>query len=136
MPPGIISLYTVYDDKLNVMIDNYSHMQSLTTMDHFMLNTPFDFVKEPAEIFKALLESKEQATAIGIKSEMLGKGMFVTGVEDILVGDGHLVLVIGRAAGQAGIGREIGELFGIGPGDQLFHLEHDLGADAVAGQQE
>lgn len=89
MPPGSIALYTVYDDKLNFMIDSYSHMQSLTTMDHFMLNTPFDFVKEPAEIFKALLESKEQATAIGIKSEMLGKGMFVTGVKDILIGDGH-----------------------------------------------
>ena len=54
-----------------------------------MLNTPFDFIKEPHEIFKALLESKERGTAIGIKSFVLGKGMFITGVEDILIGDGH-----------------------------------------------
>lgn len=58
-------------------------------MDYFMLNTPFDFIKDPAEIFKALLESKDNGTAIGIKSSLLGKGMFVTGVEDILVGDGN-----------------------------------------------
>lgn len=58
-------------------------------MDYYMLNTPFDFIREPKEIFRALLESKEGATAIGIKSEILGKGMFVTGVDDILIGDGH-----------------------------------------------
>lgn len=58
-------------------------------MDYFTLNTPFDFVKNPAEIFKALLDSRDSGTAIGIKSPALGKGMFVTGVDDILVGDGH-----------------------------------------------
>lgn len=40
-------------------------------------------------MFKALLDSKAGGTAIGIKSELLGKGMFVTGIEDILLGDGH-----------------------------------------------
>ena len=58
-------------------------------MDYYMLNTPFDFIKDPGEMFKALLDSKERDTAIGIKSELLGKGMFVTGVDDILIGDGH-----------------------------------------------
>ncbi len=58
-------------------------------MDYLMLNTPFDFIKDPTEIFKALLNSKDSGTAIGIKSASLGKGMFVTGVEDILIGDGH-----------------------------------------------
>jgi len=57
-------------------------------MDSDMPNTPFDFIKEPKEIFKALLESKERGTMIGIKSSVLGKGMFVTGVDDILIGDG------------------------------------------------
>ncbi|HEX8038022.1 MAG TPA: hypothetical protein VF490_02675 [Chryseosolibacter sp.] len=52
-------------------------------------NTPFDFVKEPKEVFKALLESRENGTAIGIKAPVLGKGMFVTGVENILIGDGY-----------------------------------------------
>lgn len=57
-------------------------------MSH-MLNTPFDFIKEPHEILKALLDSKERRTAIGIKAHDLGKGMFVTCVDDILIGDGH-----------------------------------------------
>lgn len=61
-----------------------------------MLNTPFDFVREPQEIFKALLDSKDRGTSIGIKASVLGKGMFVTGVEDILLGDGrentHIIL--------------------------------------------
>lgn len=40
-------------------------------------------------MFKALLESKDQGVVIGIKAPVLGKGMFVIGVDDILVGDGH-----------------------------------------------
>lgn len=58
-------------------------------MDYYTLNAPFDFVKEPQEIFKALLDSKERGTAIGIKAGVLGKGMFVTAVDDLLIGDGH-----------------------------------------------
>lgn len=58
-------------------------------MDYYTLDTPFDFVKKPQEIFKALLDSKERGTAIGIKAAVLGKGMFVTGVDDLLIGDGH-----------------------------------------------
>jgi hypothetical protein len=54
-----------------------------------MANTPFDFLKLPKDILKALLDSKESGTAIGIKSHVLGKGMFVTAVEDILIGDGN-----------------------------------------------
>ena len=53
-----------------------------------MPNTPFDFVTEPKEIFKALLDSKDNGTAIGIKTAVLGKGMFVTSVENMLIGDG------------------------------------------------
>ena len=58
-------------------------------MDRNIVETPFDFVDDPKEVFKALLDSKERGTAIGIKSEILGKGMFVTGVEEILIGDGR-----------------------------------------------
>ena len=58
-------------------------------MDHFMKNSPFDFIREPKDIFKALLDSKDRGNAIGIKSDVLGKGMFVTGVDDILIGDGY-----------------------------------------------
>lgn len=58
-------------------------------MDFDIANLPFDFVTEPKEIFKALLESKDNGTAIGLKAALLGKGMFVTAVEDILIGDGY-----------------------------------------------
>jgi hypothetical protein len=58
-------------------------------MDDYTLNTPFDFITGPHEIFKALLEGKERGMAIGIKAPVLGKGMFVTGVEDMLIGDGQ-----------------------------------------------
>lgn len=54
-----------------------------------MLNTPFDFISEPRDIFEALLASKDRGTAIGIKSTVLGNGMFITSVEDILLGDGN-----------------------------------------------
>lgn len=57
-------------------------------MDHY-LDTPFDFIIDPKEVFKALLDSKDGGTAIGIKSQTLGKGMFVTGVDEILIGDGR-----------------------------------------------
>lgn len=57
-------------------------------MDINMPNTPFDFVTEPREVLRALLDSKSNGTAIGIRAKVLGEGMFVTGVEDILIGDG------------------------------------------------
>ena len=46
------------------------------------------------------------------------------------------MLVVGAAADEAGLDREIGELLAVEPGDQLFDLGHDLGADAVAGEEE
>jgi|SRR5690349_11355834 len=58
-------------------------------MDQYTLNTPFEFLQEPRDVFKALLDSKDRGTTIGIKSQVLGKGMFVTAVEDILIGDGQ-----------------------------------------------
>ncbi len=60
-----------------------------------MLNTPFEFTRSPKEIFKALLDSKERGTAVGVKSSRLGKGMFVTAVDDILIGDHTRVIFRG-----------------------------------------
>jgi hypothetical protein len=54
-----------------------------------MPNSPFDFRVDPKDILKALLDSKDTGMAIGIKSVTLGKGMFVTVVDDILLGDGR-----------------------------------------------
>jgi hypothetical protein len=57
-------------------------------MDDQATETSFDFLQEPRDVLKALLECREHGTLIGIKALILGKGMFVTGVEDILIGDG------------------------------------------------
>ena len=54
-----------------------------------MPNTAFDFVTTQRDIFKALLESKDKGTAVGIRALPLGKGMFITAVDDILIGDGN-----------------------------------------------
>lgn len=54
-----------------------------------MVKAPFDFIRSPQDIFKALLESKDGGMAIGIKAQALGRGMFVTVVDEILIGDGH-----------------------------------------------
>src|SRR5690606_8227253 len=44
--------------------------------------------------------------------------------------------VISRAAGQAALDGKVGDACLVGPGDDLFDLSHDLGADAVARQEE
>ena len=71
-----------------LIMSNTQEPRNQKAMDYFMLNTPFDFIQEPRDIFMALLDSKDRGTAIGIKSRILGKGMFVTSVDDILIGDG------------------------------------------------
>lgn len=58
-------------------------------MDNVITSTSFDFLRTPKDIFKALLESKYNGTDIGIIAHALGRGMFVTTVQDILIGDGH-----------------------------------------------
>jgi hypothetical protein len=58
-------------------------------MEYNIPEVPFDFITGPQDILKALLEGKDRGTAIGIKSELLGKGMFVTAIEEILIGDGN-----------------------------------------------
>jgi hypothetical protein len=52
-----------------------------------------------------------------------------------LVGDRDLVGVVGTAADQSVLGLERAHAVGVHPRDQLFDLGHDLGADAVAGEQ-
>ena len=52
------------------------------------------------------------------------------------VGDRDLVGVVAAAADQPLLGLERAHAVGVHPGDQLFHLGHDFGADAVAGEKQ
>ena len=52
------------------------------------------------------------------------------------VGDRDLVRVVAAAADQPFLGLERAHAVRVHPGDELFHLGHDFGADAVAGEQQ
>lgn len=54
----------------------------------------FDFILQPAEIFDALKQSKDNETSIGIYSPILGPTMFITGVEDLVDADSDVVVVL------------------------------------------
>jgi hypothetical protein len=53
-----------------------------------------DLVKEPREIFREILRSKEKGTVIGISSPVLGRVTYLTGVEDIVVDETCNVYVV------------------------------------------
>jgi hypothetical protein len=53
-----------------------------------------------------------------------------------LVGDRDLAGVVAGAADQPFLVLEGAHAVGVHPGDQLLHLAHHLGADAVAGKQQ
>ncbi len=52
------------------------------------------FLTEQTEILKALLESKQSGTAIGIIASKLDEKMIVTGIDDILIEDGRTTVVL------------------------------------------
>jgi hypothetical protein len=53
-----------------------------------------NFFDSPHDILNALLQSKEQGTSVGIKSNCLGQEMVTTAVEDIIFHDTHTVIVV------------------------------------------
>lgn len=62
---------------------------TLFSMEKPIPDSTFDFVCEPKQVLSALLDSKDHETAIGIRSPSLGEGVFVTSVDEILLGDGN-----------------------------------------------
>lgn len=53
-----------------------------------------DVITTRKEIYKALLESEDNQSIIGIASKDLGPGMFLTSVKEILNDDGDVVIVL------------------------------------------
>ena len=69
----------------------------------------------------------DRAEDHGVGGMRLGHGV---------VGDGDPVGVVAAAADQPLLGLERAHAVRVHPGDELLHLGHDFGADAVAGEQE
>jgi hypothetical protein len=53
-----------------------------------------DVITTRKEIFKALVESEENQSIIGITSKDLGEGMFMTSVKEILNDDDDVLIVL------------------------------------------
>jgi hypothetical protein len=52
------------------------------------------FIADPAEVQKCLIESKVHKTVVGISAPILGSGVFLTGVQDIIQTDSDYVIVL------------------------------------------
>lgn len=47
----------------------------------------YNFTREPQEILKALLDSKEKGTMIALAVPSIGAGVFITSVDDLFLND-------------------------------------------------
>ena len=56
----------------------------------------FEVVKFRKSLLKALGESRRRGTTIGIYSDVLGEGMFMTAVEDIYEDTNEIIIVLKR----------------------------------------
>src|SRR5688572_26910832 len=52
-----------------------------------------DIITKREDIYKALVDSEENQSIIGIASENLGQGMFMTSVKEI-IGEGQEILIV------------------------------------------
>lgn len=54
------------------------------------------FTKSRKQMLNALIESRKNGTAIGIYSDVLGEGMFVTGVDDVYNDNNEQIVVLNQ----------------------------------------
>jgi hypothetical protein len=59
-----------------------------------MYNNNEEFLTSKDEIFRELLHSKIHGNVVGICSDRLGNGMYLTAVEELLQDDGDLIAII------------------------------------------
>lgn len=62
-------------------------------LHHVMQNINMDLVSDPGEMLTILTESKQSGTAVGISAPSLGKEIYVTAVEDIVI-DKDITIVL------------------------------------------
>lgn len=59
-----------------------------------MQNIDLAFISEPEEILNALQESKDRGTVVGISAAILGNGVFLTSVENVIPADSDHIIVL------------------------------------------
>jgi hypothetical protein len=59
-----------------------------------MQNIDFAFISDPDEILRALNESKNNGTVVGISAPILGNGVFLTSVESLAETDSDHVITL------------------------------------------
>jgi hypothetical protein len=61
-----------------------------------MQNLDLAFISEPGEVLVHLVESKKNTTVVGISAPVLGNGVFLTAVEEIIdMSHDHLIVLKG-----------------------------------------
>jgi hypothetical protein len=68
-------MYTIFSGETEEILDNVMKRLSM------------ELVSDPGHMLNILAQSKIHGTAVGIKAPNLGPGIYVTAVEDILIGD-------------------------------------------------
>jgi hypothetical protein len=59
-----------------------------------MQNIDLAFISEQEEILKVLYESKNQGSVVGISASILGNGIFLTGVDNIIEANDNFIIVL------------------------------------------
>jgi hypothetical protein len=79
------------NEDLDMEIDSFFSEDS--TYRHMNVRE-LNFLTDQSSILQALLKSKEDGTAIGLRSSALGPDTVITGVEDIVFAEGHTIVVL------------------------------------------
>jgi hypothetical protein len=54
----------------------------------------FSFIHSAEDILREILHSKENGNVIGIQAETLGNGIYVTGVEDVILDENETAIIL------------------------------------------
>jgi hypothetical protein len=60
----------------------------------FMITDDLNFLTTEPEILKALLQSKQEGTAIGIRAPLLGPETIITAVDDIIFTEENTLIIL------------------------------------------
>jgi hypothetical protein len=94
--------------------------QNLQTV---MTKLSLDLVSDPGDMLQVLSDSKARGTAVGIKAPTLGTGIFVTAVDDVVMG--HDITIVLRSYDVTGYMLEtnklkLGEIVSVFPFKSFF----------------
>jgi hypothetical protein len=64
------------------------------SIDSLMAAKELNFLSEPSDILKALFNSKEEGTSIGIRADDFGIDPIITAVENIIFEEGQTLIVL------------------------------------------